>query len=90
MGRLLREDELVGGRYRVTGPIIGEGSFAEVRARLTVELVHTYHRAPPHVPAAGRCTRRTTRRRSSRHASVVLCAARSADADRRLRSCRLP
>ena len=31
MGRLVKEDEVVGGRYRITGPLLGEGSFAEAR-----------------------------------------------------------
>ena len=31
MKRLVSDDDLVG-RYRITGPLIGEGSFSEVRA----------------------------------------------------------
>ena len=38
MGRLLKEDEVVGGRYRITGPFIGEGSFAEARAAAAAQL----------------------------------------------------
>lgn len=32
MKRLVGDDDLVG-RYRITGPLIGEGSFSEARAR---------------------------------------------------------